>query len=285
MGGAISDDPASHYIAWLSSTLGQVLAANTTPNEKGSYITSFNAQEFLDSFEALAEAHNNSLPEGKKQADRKPRAGASTNDLKAAFEKKMSRYNKTLPTMWMEKLKKGSIAMSDMQQITSDAGARLNGWQGSRSQPKADLTNVVAAYEAMKQLRASRNTFAGFFWKLFNRERNRQEANYLETLDAEIKKLKNANYDVEGISNELTGKTVFGKEVPNAIKAKSTAAPEPKTLEQLQPEKNVLIMGDGFRVPLFDDDHPYTENVNTTSSPQVSNEHKPNAPTLNNNGR
>jgi hypothetical protein len=78
----------------------------------------------------------------------------------------------------------------------------------------ARLTNLVAAREAMKQLRASRSGVWGWLWKvIFNRTQNRQEKEYLQQLEGQINTLTEKGYNLDRIASNLTEKTVFGKDV------------------------------------------------------------------------
>jgi hypothetical protein len=73
----------------------------------------------------------------------------------------------------------------------------------------------------MKQLRESRNGFWGWLWKLFNGAQNRQEEAYFNELSNQVEKLS-IHFNVKKISETLTGKTVFGKDVKVKEKAKES---------------------------------------------------------------
>jgi hypothetical protein len=211
---SINDTPAGHYVAWAESTLNLILEANINPNEKGNYLYSFNAEEFLESFEDLAESYNNSLPEEKKQTNRKPREGASANAFKAAFDKSLKPYGKTMPSMWQERLKKGSINLEDLQTITNNSFKSLKDGNFETAEEKdGKLTNIIAAREAMTQLRNSRSNFWGWLWKLFNSDRDTLEKDYLADLDQKINELKDTYAEVETKIADITGKTATGKTI------------------------------------------------------------------------
>ena len=123
--------------------------------------------------------------------------------------------------MWQENLKDGSLKLETLKAITDYSTM-------SRHEQKQEgkLTNLLAAREAMKQLRASRSGVWGWLWKvIFNRAQNRQEKEYLQELNDKIEELKDT-YDIDAKVAELTGKTVLGK-----------AVTEEKAKEQEQPAK------------------------------------------------
>jgi hypothetical protein len=92
---------------------------------------------------------------------------------------------------------------------------------------------LVAAREAMKQLRASRSGVWGWLWKvIFNREQNRQEKEYLKDLNDKINELS-SSYNIEEKVAELTDKTVLGKTLTDE-KAKKQEEPA-KSQEQPAP--------------------------------------------------
>ena len=55
-GASPDNSPAGQYVKWFSRTLSIYFATNTTPNEDGKYMSSFDAQEFYNSFKTLVQA-------------------------------------------------------------------------------------------------------------------------------------------------------------------------------------------------------------------------------------
>ena len=55
-GSSSDNSPATQYKKWFSRTLSIYFSANTTPNENGKYMSSFDAQAFYDSFKNLVQA-------------------------------------------------------------------------------------------------------------------------------------------------------------------------------------------------------------------------------------
>jgi hypothetical protein len=98
------------------------------------------------------------------------------------------------------------------------------------------IINVVAAYEAMKQVRESRKGFWGWLWKFIFRERNEIEQTNLETFESQVNRLRNEGYPVDEIAADLTGKTVLGLEVESATKARET---QPEVVSTVNEEKKV----------------------------------------------
>lgn len=154
---SISGSPAAKFTNWVSKTLSIYFETNTMLNADGKYMSSFDVQEFLTDFERLAVAkYHSELQEGQ-VPNRKEYAGANMKALDAVFSEYIQKMNKPLPTVWMEKLKKGSMDMQKLQDITTKAYDNMDKkWYVDENEMAGNLTNVVAAYEAMKQLRASR---------------------------------------------------------------------------------------------------------------------------------
>lgn len=94
------------------------------------------------------------------------------------------KYQKTLPAMWQEDLKKGHLKLDTLKAITDKSCTTLeNKLEYEEDELDAQLTNLVAAREAMKQLRASRSDVWGWLWKvIFNREQNRQKKSIYKNL-------------------------------------------------------------------------------------------------------
>ena len=224
--GSISINSAAQFINLASATLSICLGANTKINEKGEYISSFNLTEFLTDFEKLADAKYRSELEEDQEPNRKKYAGAKIKALNKAFVKPLEETNKTLPTLWKEDIKKGDMDIDKLQEIVNSSYDKIKGAKEvDKSQMKGEATNVVAAYQAVKQLRESREGFWGWFWKLFNSKINeKEEACYLN-LQSKVNDLKKYGVDTEGLLAELNGKTVLGKEIKK-VQPKESAKPK-----------------------------------------------------------
>ena len=218
MGGSGDNSPAGQYVKWFSRTLSIYFATNTTPSEEGKYMSSFDAQDFYDSFKELVQAKYDADAEERGEVALQV-SEVATNNLKSTIQNVIANckraYKKTLPTMWQENLKKGLIDMQNLRNITSQAHTAItNKYYVDENEMAGNLTNIVAAREAMKQLRASRSGVWGWLWKvIFNRAQNRQEKEYLRELESQITQLEEKGYKMEKFAERLTGKTVFGKDV------------------------------------------------------------------------
>ena len=218
MGGSSDNTPASQYVKWFSRTLSLYFSRNTLPNENGKYMSSFDAQEFYDSFKSLVQAKYDADAQEKNEAPLQV-SEVVTDDLKPTFQNTIANckrnYKKTLPALWQENLKKGIIDMQNLKNITSQAYEAIDKkWYVNENEFAGELTNIVAAREAMQQLRASRSGVWGWLWKvIFNRTQNRQEKEYLQQLDDQIAALTEKGYKLAEITRNLTEKTVLGKDV------------------------------------------------------------------------
>ena len=97
-------------VRWFSKTIEAYFKANTSPNADGNYISSFEPQAFYDSFKKLVQAKFDDDAEEKENATPiqvKEVFQAQKKNFESIIAKNMSKYQKTMPAMWMEGLKKG----------------------------------------------------------------------------------------------------------------------------------------------------------------------------------
>lgn len=217
-GASVDNSNAGQFVKWFSRTLSIYFATNTAPNQDGKYMSSFDAQEFYDSFKELVQAKYDADAE-EKGVEPLQVSEVITGDMKKTIQNTIANarrsYKKTLPALWQEGLKDGSINMQDLQTITSNAFDNVEKkYYVDANEMAGNLTNILAAREAMKQLRASRSGVWGWLWKvIFNRTQNRQEKEYLQQLESQIKTLTEKGYRLNEMATNLTEKTVFGKDV------------------------------------------------------------------------
>lgn len=267
-GANVDNTPAGKFEKWFSRTLSIYFETNTTPNQEGKYMSSFDAQAFYDSFKALVQAKYDA------DAQEKGEEALQVNDVTEGQKKNLENvianckrnYKKTLPTLWQENLKGGSLKLETLQTITDNSYTAFeNRLDYAEDELDARLTNLLAAREAMQQLRASRSGVWGWLWKvIFNREQNRQEKEYLQELNSKINALSES-YNVEAKVADLTGKTVFGKTVTEE-KAKEQPA---KAQEQpaKKPSKTVKVKACAEKInDMVDNDNYITNIVNNLMS-------------------
>lgn len=221
---------AGLFTALAAETMSLYFKNATKLNENGKYMSSFNLNDFLKDFDNLAQAkYESELKEG--EEPKRPKfAGATTKQLSRALAKDYGKTNKTLPTLWFERLDSKKMSVDQIHGITNNAIDLLFAEEADKDELQGQLVNVVAAHEAMRKLRESREGFIGFFWKLFHRDLNAQEEEYMNSLTDVVSELKTNGYDVDKVRRELTGKTVMGKSVKVEAKAKkaATAKTSPK---------------------------------------------------------
>ena len=216
-GSSSDNSPATQYKKWFSRTLSIYFSANTTPNENGKYMSSFDAQAFYDSFKNLVQAKYDA--DAEERGEDPLQVEDVTNGQKQSLENIIANckrnYKKTLPALWYENLKNGTMDMQNLQNITSSSFDVVDKkWYVDANEMAGELTNILAAREAMQQLRASRSGVWGWLWKvIFNRTQNRQEKEYLQQLEGQINTLTEKGYNLDRIASNLTEKTVFGKDV------------------------------------------------------------------------
>ena len=133
--------PANQFISWASKTLSVYLETNTALSRSGKYLSSVDLKAFLADFEQLADAkYRAELQEGQ-VPNRDKYAGANVESLHAALKTCAQRMNKTLPTLWMERLKNGTMKMDDLHAITKAAYDGMDkAWHKSDVTMAKDLT-------------------------------------------------------------------------------------------------------------------------------------------------
>ena len=122
--------------------------------------------------------------------------------------------------------------MDTLQSIADQAYSEMMVYyDADKSKMDGELTTMVAACEAMKQLRESRSGIWGWFWKvIFRREQNRQEKALLFELETKVETLRARKYDVDAKKTEVT--------LNAAVISKAKTVEKP---QEIQPEnvKNV----------------------------------------------
>jgi hypothetical protein len=208
----IANNSAAQFVNLATRTMGMCFEAKTSLRKDGKYM--FHPHDFLRDFEKLASAKYFSELSDGEEPTRKRYAGVKKRELKNILINNLEDMNKTLPTLWAEKLKKGTMTQNDLLLTTRNVMDSMDSVIQSNDAPFEDrIINVVAAYETMKQIRESRTGFLGWLWKFIFRERNEIEQANLETFESQVNQLREKGYPVDKISAELTGKTVLGLEV------------------------------------------------------------------------
>ena len=229
MNASVDNSPTGQYLQLFSRTLSLYFAANTAPNEEGKYISSFKSQEFYDSFKNLVQAKYDA--DAIEKNVKLLKVEDVTDGQKANIEKIVAnckrKYQKTLPDMWQESLKKGVIDIDKLKGFTNKAYSEMMVNYGDKTTMDGYLTNMIAAQDAMRQIRDGRKGFFGWLWKLFHKEQNQQEKSYFSELTTKLNDLKIRGYKVDEKKDEVTGKTVFGKKLTEE-KAKEQEKPAKK---------------------------------------------------------
>lgn len=233
------EGPLAEFIDWLSKVMSSYFEKHSQfSSDWKKNLSKFHTQEFVNDFEKVAKAkYLSELEEAENAEDRKPYAGAKRNHIIAAITPYFKEINKPLPTVWMERMKKGTMDITQLQQtcvnLTDGLAANLD----KKATLMADFTRIVAAREAVRQLRESRpRGFLGAIWWLFNFRINGRERDCLETLNTCIKTWEAQQFNTAKVLDELMGKTALGRPVNGAEKANQ---PQPQAAEQIQNEPSV----------------------------------------------
>lgn len=194
----------------------------------------FDHSKFIADFEALMQArYASKLEDGAEAEKRTPFDGSNKKTLKTVINASANKVNKPLAELWADKLKSGALKIEDVKMTATLLHNALFASNAKKEEMGGKLRDFVAAREAVKELRESRKGIRGFFWKLFNREQNRQEKELLEILELEVKALEDVpyEYDVNSAFREATSVTPWGKnllERSNAFDLSIDKRPEEK---------------------------------------------------------
>ena len=232
------DGPSDQFIAWFSKTIRIYFEKHSQfSGDWKKNLSKYHSQEFLNDFEKVAKAKYLSELEEGQDPDRKPYAGAKTKQIISAIAPYFQEINKPLPTVWMERMKKGTMNVTEIQRLCVNLTDGLTDNLDQKATMMESFTRIVAAREAVRQLRESRpHGFLGAIWWLFNFRINARERDCLETLNTCIKTWEAQQFNTEKVLGELMGKTALDRPVNAAEKA---SQPQSQAAEQIQNEPSV----------------------------------------------
>ena len=237
------------YISTLSSALTDYISKKVKiESGKSHELANFDVRDFVTEFDKVMEAirSDKADAENTEYTHRQFEGLPLDRVANDAWTRVAPGYNKTLPTLWKEQMKSGRLKIEDARLAVHSLHEKLTAKDAKKEELTGELKNIVAAREAMRQLRESRKGFIGFFWKLFNREQNKQEKDLLSLLETEVNELKGPsyNYDVDGVFYEATRETPFGESELQRTNAQDLSAykrPEEELViqnrEQINPEQ------------------------------------------------
>ena len=232
------DGPSGQFVDWLSKVVRSYFEKHSQfASDWKKNLSKFHSQEFLDDFEKVAKAKYLSELEVGQEPNRKPYAGAKRKHILLAITPYFQEINKPLPTVWMERMKKGTMDVTVLQKRCVDLTDLLRDNLDQKATMMETFTNIVAAREAVRQLRESRpRGILGALWWLFNFRINGRERDCLEALNTCITTWEAQQFNTEKVLGELMGKTALGRPVNGAEKANQ---PQTQAAEQIQNEPSV----------------------------------------------
>ena len=242
---------ANQFINWFSKTIKNYFEKHSQfSSDWKKNLSKFHTQEFLDDFEKVAKAaYLSELKEGQ-EPNRKPYAGAKKKSIALAITPYVQEINKPLPTVWMERMKKGTMDITELQQRCIDVTNVLKDNVDQKATMMEEFTRIVAAREAVRQLRESRpQGFLGAIWWLFNFRINARERDCLEALNTCVSTWEAQEFKTEKVLGELMGKTALGRPV-NAVEKENQL--NPKEVGQMQENPAVNEIKQEVAVPQMD---------------------------------
>ena len=232
------DGPSGQFIDWLSKIMKSYFEKHSQfSSDWKKNLSKFHTQEFVDDFEKVAKAkYLSELVEGQ-EPNRKPYAGAKNKNIATVIAPYIQEINKPLPTVWKERMKKGTMDVTEIQELCVNLTDGLAKNLDQKATMMEGFTRIVAAREAVRQLRESRpRGILGALWWLFNFRINGRERDCLETLNTCITTWEAKQFNTEKVLGELMGKTALGRPVNSAEKA---SQPQAQETEQIQNESSV----------------------------------------------
>ena len=175
----------------------------------------FDHSKFINDFEALMQArYDSKLEDGVEAKERTPFDGSNKESLKTVINASANKVNKPLAELWADKLKSGTYKFKDLNSIVAVQSNTLFAAKEKTEEHVRIFRDLVASREAVRELRASRKGIRGFFWRLFNREQNKQEKDLLASLNLQINQLGELKgYDVNSALHDATNVTTWGKDL------------------------------------------------------------------------
>ena len=240
LNGTDARTPAQQYVKLLTQTMATHFELATALRDSGApSLKGFKLSQFAEDFEKLFDAGYRSELENADDYARQPRNGASKKAISQACHAYAKSFSKTLPTLWKENVRKGDMKIDTMQATTDSLFQKLTAPDADKEALRGELSHLVAAHEAMKQVRESRNGFIGFFWKLFHKDQNAQEEQYSQNLQEKINELQAKGYAIADVTDELTGTTMLGETItdPNKLYRTTPIIGESKTPPKAQEAK------------------------------------------------
>ena len=246
------EGPSAQFIDWLSKAMRNYFEKHSQfSSDWKKNLSKFHTQEFIDDFEKVAKAkYLSELKESENAEDRKPYAGAKSKQIIRVILPYFQAINKPLPTVWMERMKKGTMDITELQQRCVDLTSALGKNLDQKATMMEEFTRIVAAREAVRQLRESRpHGFLGAIWWLFNFRINGREKACLEALNTCISTWEAQQFNTGKVLSELMGKTALGRPVNATEKANQL---NPKEVGQIQEDPAVNEIKQEVAVPQMD---------------------------------
>ena len=207
---------AQQYERLAANAALKYFESSTTFQKNGSQqLKGFDHSKFIADFEALMQArYDSKLEDGVEAEKRTPFDGSNKATLKTVINESAHKVNKPLAELWADKLKSGTYKFKDLNSIVAVQSNTLFAAKEKTEEHVRIFRDLVASREAVRELRASRKGIRGFFWRLFNREQNKQEKDFLTSLDSHINQLGKTNgYDVNSALHDVTNVTTWGKDL------------------------------------------------------------------------
>ena len=213
-----NDNPElTAYLRGLNKALLDCIKDKLQMNENGNYdLSNFQIPEFIQDYEEIMAQKNE---EAENSRNRAPFEGAKFKDVVKMAGNALGKYNKALSNVWADSILNGEFSVAQMQIMTNTSHLHLynamqpeNERRGKKEdgtwtdEVKGSLRNLIAAKQAMENVRQQR----GIFFKIFSFRKNAAEKEYLASLTMLVEGYRAVGYPVEEVMSEVSASALKG---------------------------------------------------------------------------
>ena len=168
----------SYVVSWLKP---EDYKENEVSAREYEFSMKTSIKSFFDLFEGFMKLKFQEDPKNAGK-ERQEREGLSVNDLKMVLANQARKYG-TVSDVWVENIKNGTYDMEQIKKVT-DAAYNWAQTHDNSETEKPSFETTAHAYEAMKQVVASRSRLWRFW--IWNWNQDRKEQDYLNALKSQV---------------------------------------------------------------------------------------------------
>ena len=193
--GKRKDSKQTLYEDLMKNVLGECFttAISLKENTERGYGLTIDVDDFVDEFEELIRLRNI-----KNKVPHESYGGGSRHEMTKIVRDEMRNYQSiSLKDYWAKSIIGKASSVKDLKEVVSKVSIEF--WQKESvaytPQEMVGATTIVLASKVMEDVRASRSGW----WKFWHRIQNRQEKEFLKSLNAQVKDLERTHVPVSEI--------------------------------------------------------------------------------------